>query len=340
MKIISQTMRSSFLTFCFIAVVVFVSRGNAGDSGKTQMNIWQRVKAKASKADDRKAIWRELKKLNPDELLRVGEQFCQKKNVRDNGFAFNVTVNAIVSYHAEKTSYHETSQRVVEIIKNSNTAPWIFGAVKWSFINDHWRMIRPEDFQKIGRALAKRLNDADISSDLKETLLELCVNYHLCTQWDQKTLDKVYKLLQRLAKSKQPDGKDISRKLEIARQKVARFAVSDRFKRVEVKVGFTAQLRPGAAYRVASEVYRCSGRNRSMRLEAVKILSRLGGREGQEEACKKLLKWYEREPDGEVRKAMIEAVHKIDPTGKLMSDLAKKHDGVRKRKLWMAINTK
>ena len=300
-------------------------------------DIWGQVKQQAEKSDYSKALWRELKKLPPKQLLKAGEQFCQQEAVEKDPFAHVVTVNAILSYHQDKTSYKKTANVVSNIVRNSETAPWIYGAVKWAVTNEHWRMIPRDDLDNIGISMAQRLTDSQASPKMQKVISRLCSEHELYMNWSKDTLQKVYQAVKNRLRNLEGEGKktkSIRKRLNAVIEEIKPRIKTDRFKDVHIELNASGDLSPGAVTILAETLCRYGYNSPDIRRQAVVMLGKLKGRDSVPEACKTLFKIYENEPNKEIREKMVEALKTIDPKLKETKKQAKMHSWLKTKELW------
>lgn len=165
------------LSLPFWAVVVGQPVGRDSTS-----NIWEAVSAKAAASEDRKTLWRELKKLSPEDLLLCGEQFClscKDQPEKPDLWSVIITVNAILSYHKDKTSYEQTAQAVGKIIETSTTSTWIYGAMEWIENNDHFKHIPEAGMKSIAAGIEVCLDDATKPDAVKTIVLKKASSYDI-----------------------------------------------------------------------------------------------------------------------------------------------------------------
>jgi len=117
MNRVNSSIRIKRTTLIVSLLIMAILNAQGQETDQSDRNLWQRIKHKAEKTGDRKALWQELKKLPPQKLLTAGKQFCEEEGVQKDPFAHVVTVNAILSYHQEKTSYRKTAEVVSKVIR-------------------------------------------------------------------------------------------------------------------------------------------------------------------------------------------------------------------------------
>jgi hypothetical protein len=143
-------------------------------------NIWQEVQVRAAAVHDRKALWRELKKLTPEDLLICGEQFCaslQQEPQKSDIDGLLVTVNAILSYHKDKTSYEQTAEAVGHIIQESATSTWVYAAMAWIENNDHFKQIPEAGMRSVGAGICSCLSDPSRPVAVRLAVLQQVCSY-------------------------------------------------------------------------------------------------------------------------------------------------------------------
>lgn len=158
---------------------------SAEDLGGTPArNIWADLSAKAAASGDPKALWRALKQLPADDLLLCGEQFCaslQQEPKKSDLWSLLVTVNAILSYHKDKTSYGQTAEVVGHIIQESAIQTWVHGAMAWIENNDHYKQIPEAGMRSIGAGICNCLSDPSKPVDVKLVVLRKLCCYDIFT---------------------------------------------------------------------------------------------------------------------------------------------------------------
>ena len=327
----------SILCLLVLVGAMSITHAQAEKAVQTDQSLWRSIKQRAEKAGDRKALWRELKKLEPKQLLKAGEQFCQQEPVEQDPFSHVMTVNAILSYHQDKTSYHETARVVSDIVRNSNNVPWIYGALKWPVINEHWRMIPGEDIDDIGIAMAQRLEDNQAPQKIHLLVSKLCTEDEFYMNWSEDTLKRIYgamKKRQNALKEQGENAKSTRSRLKKCIAQLKPLVESDRFKRVDVQLNASGRLWPDAVTCLAKALFRYGQQSRDMRGQAVDILAKLKGRNSVPEACKILFKEYEKEPNEEIRNKMVEPLETIDPELEETKRQAEMHSWIKTKELW------
>ena len=147
----------------------------SGDATDAATGIWHRVKNEAQASGDRKALWKELKKLSPDELLVAGRQYCEAVERGEDagaGEALIITTNAILSYHKERVGYEATAKAVGTIIGESDVAGWVYGCLEWIENNDHYRSIPPEGMSAIADGMTRALANLSRSKRILVTVVQ------------------------------------------------------------------------------------------------------------------------------------------------------------------------
>jgi hypothetical protein len=159
-----------------IALLLASGRISAQEAAETG-NLWKSVQERAAAAGDRKAIWRELKKLSPEELLVCGEQFCRTEGL--NTMDLIITTNAMLSYHQVKTSYGETATAVARIIESSANRLWIYAALEWIETNDHYKQIPAEQMTAIYKSMLSCLTNEERPLPIKMLVLKKACSYDI-----------------------------------------------------------------------------------------------------------------------------------------------------------------
>ena len=147
------------------AVIYTVKK--SGSDGETvavperRREIWEEVKKKAESSGHPKALWRELKQLEPAELLVCAEEICeahedgQEKEKNDMGLV--ITINAILSYHADKVGWEETAKAVGSIVEGSDNASLVYSSLEWIENNEHYKNIPEGGMHAIAQGLLQGL---------------------------------------------------------------------------------------------------------------------------------------------------------------------------------------
>lgn len=121
----------------------------AGEGG-----TWAAVQERAKASGERKALWRELKTLTPEELLECCDS-CAREAVEAGVDATEtiIPINAMLSYHKDKTGWEETAAAVGKIVAESDNPHLVYGALEWIENNDHWKEIPPEGFRAVAEGM-------------------------------------------------------------------------------------------------------------------------------------------------------------------------------------------
>lgn len=155
-------------------------------------STWAAVQARAAASGDPKGIWRELKQLSPDGLLECGRAFTDESRASgappEAGIIF---VNAILSYHKDKTDWNATADAVGKIVAESDNPHWVYGALEWIENNDHWRDIPPEGFHAIATGMADVLSRPDESPDVFLVVLKKCSSFDIASNFPPEDLARV-----------------------------------------------------------------------------------------------------------------------------------------------------
>jgi hypothetical protein len=166
-----------------------------GSAAEVQRSkVWDDLKKRAEASEDPKALWRELKKLSPEELLLCGKQLCvdaRKQSEKADAETVILPVNAILSYHTDKTSYEQTAQAVGQIIENSSTASWVYGAMEWVENNDHYKHIPRSGMLAIGQGMLKSLRNDKRPGDVQEVVLRKVASYDILANIPKETRDLI-----------------------------------------------------------------------------------------------------------------------------------------------------
>jgi len=171
------------MRFAFVLSLPFgnVVCGQAANRDSAR-NMWEQISAKAAASDDPKTLWRELKKLPPENLLVCGEQFCpslQHQPLKPDPWSLIITVNAILSYHKDKTSYEQTAKAVGQIIETSTTWTWIHGAMEWIENNDHFKPIPEAGMKSIAAGIESCLGNPTKPDTMKIIVLKKVSSYDI-----------------------------------------------------------------------------------------------------------------------------------------------------------------
>ena len=178
-----QAMKRTFTLLCGMMCAIAAWGQDAASS------TWAAVQARAAASGDPKAIWRELKQLSPAELLDCGRAFSDESRASgappEAGIVF---VNAILSYHKDKTGWRETAEAVGRIVAESGNPHWVYGALEWIENNDHWRDIPPEGFRAIAAGMSGVLARPDASPDVFLVVLEKCGSFDITWKFPPEDL--------------------------------------------------------------------------------------------------------------------------------------------------------
>lgn len=155
-------------------------------------STWAAVQARAAASGDPKAIWRELKQLSPAELLECGRAFTDESRASgaspEDAILF---VNAILSYHKDKTDWNATAEAVGRIVAESDNSHWVYGALEWIENNDHWRDIPQEGFHAIAEGMSSVLTRPDQSPDVFLVVLRKCSSFDITWKFPPDDLARV-----------------------------------------------------------------------------------------------------------------------------------------------------
>jgi hypothetical protein len=162
------------LAILLVAVIYSVKKSSS--DGETigvperQREIWEEVKKKAESSGHPKALWRELKQLEPAELLVCAEEICeahedgQEKEKNDAGLlitndaGFLITINAILSYHADKVGWEETAKAVGSIVEGSDNASLVYSSLEWIENIEGYKNIPEGGMRAIAQGLLQGLD--------------------------------------------------------------------------------------------------------------------------------------------------------------------------------------
>ncbi len=159
----------------------------AGEGG-----TWAAVQERAKASGEPKAVWRELKALTPDELLECCDS-CAREAMEAGADATEIIipVNAMLSYHKDKTGWGETAAAVGKIVAESDNPHLVYGALEWIENNDHWKEIPPEGFQAVAEGMLAALERPGQESAVFLIVLNQCGSEDIVGNFPEECLERV-----------------------------------------------------------------------------------------------------------------------------------------------------
>lgn len=161
-----RRMKSMVFT-CVLSTLCFCAFAN-----DSQTNVWRSAKARAqANGRGKNALWHELGQLSPAELLACGEDLYATEEDPDGGNAF--VVNALLSFHSNKTSPQATATAISRILRTSESAGWMKQCVMWIENNNHFLGVPPEAMRQMGAAVSASIRgETDQSMTAREGVLD------------------------------------------------------------------------------------------------------------------------------------------------------------------------
>lgn len=326
---------SAALRYALMAQILCLGHVTAAAETGKEPKIWQRVSAAAKVAGDRKALWRELKKLSAAELLVCGRQFCQSAEQgreKVGTFRLVITTNAILSYHQKKLGYEATARAVGSIIATSDTANWVYGSMEWIENNKHYRHISKAGMHAIAEGILRSLHSPDRPVNVQVVVLK------------KLTSDDI---LRSLAKSDRDQIVAKCRALVLqSRDKRTTQRAQRTLKSIEAWMKENPEESPIAinvSVELSSDDLAALGRlllrseDAATRLCAVKLLGKLKNTKRAPHGCRYLVKCFDQEPNAAVKNEILKSALRLDRDGKLLQKILSRSRSAAASGFWKAL---
>lgn len=319
-----------------VAGLCVVPAVRGGESPATA-NVWERVKKAAEAAGGRKAVWAELKKLGPEELLICGRQCCEayeKAKGRDM-WGLVVTANAILSYHQKQVGYEKTARAVGSIIANSDVARWVYGCLEWIENNDHYRHIPEAGMAAIAEGIIESLKNSERSEAAQLVVLRKICSDDILRAMAPADRERVLKACERA-------GAEAATEALVKQRARSVGAIEGWMKEnpdePAIKATVELELPPNEILELGSSLLKFE--QTPSRRQGVRLLGRLQGSAAASRAYYYLARWFEKEPDEALREEIIETALALDKDGSILEALQNRSRAITKSSFWEALRVR
>lgn len=175
--------------------------------GAEEGRTWRAVQEQAKASGEPKALWKELKKLTPTELLECCDSCAQE--ALDAGLdstSVIIPINAMLSYHADKAGWEATATAVGKIIAESDNPYLAYGALEWIENNNHWQSIPPEGFRAIAAGMLAVLENHEKEPGVFRVVLNKCGSEDIIGHFPTDCLARISALCSELLRDAQDDA--------------------------------------------------------------------------------------------------------------------------------------